>query len=435
MDSANAKNLTPALTAIAFGVDKAALRLLREALPMVMFQEMKMDISMLLSGVGAKAPDLIFCGRPIGSVDLVEIAQGVRSVYADPPLYYVCSEREGFDQQALAKNGFSDAFLLPMDKGVIRALVPDGTAEYKDVPLIDIKPDTVLDFDTYVYLPINRKFIRFSSAGYSLAQARSKRLLDHEIRSVYISQDQLPAYIKFTAGQLKNISAMEGASPAERKNLMQKAVRSLLSGFLTENSTVQDFNEIVKTYILDTSNEPDSLYERMLKFSSSGGDAYSHVANASSLAALFSLGLEIGKVEEIALAGLLHDIGMADVPIEIQEKSDEDRTETERLTYQQHPKIALQIIKKRQIELSTRVLKIIEQHHERWDARGFPNELRGEAIMPESQLIAMADEIEYATQVRAGKNRVPLKEAVAKMMKSGAYDPELLRKLGELLGV
>ncbi len=425
----------PALFAIAIGVDRTAYRMLREALPMVEFREVPMDISKLLKGDGEAEPDLIFCGRPLGSIDLVEIALGIRSVYAQAPMYYVCTEREGFDQQALSKNGFADAFLLPLDKSVVRNLVTDNSADYKDVPLINLTPDTVLDFDTYVFLPINRKFIRYSSAGSPLSDARSKRLLDHEIRVIYVPVEQLAAYSRFTTNQLKKIKTGDGLGPIERKEMMQKAVRSLLSGFLTENATIQDYNEIVKTYIIETSPEPDSIYERMLNFSNSGGDAYSHVTNASSLAALLSLGLGIGKVEEIALAGLLHDIGLADVAIENQEKHDSERTEAERLAYQQHPLIALQIIKKRQIELSTRVLKIIEQHHERWDARGFPNEVRGADFMAESQLVAIADELEYATQMRAGKNRVSLRVAVEKLMQSKAYDPALLAIIGDLLGV
>ena len=81
------------------------------------------------------------------------------------------------------------------------------------------------------------------------------------------------------------------------------------------------------------------------------------------------------------------------------------------------------------------VLKIIEQHHERWNGRGYPMELKGAAIYPESQLIAIADELEYSTQVRPGKTRTPLKTALEKILSSPGYDPKLLEQLRVLFKI
>lgn len=422
------------LHALAIGVDPTAFKLMREALPSVQFKQLPMDITKLLKTEGERDPDLIFCGRLHVNIDLVDVAQGVRSVFAGPPMYYVCSERDGFDQKALARNGFSDAFLLPMDKGILRGLVPEGADDYKDVPLIDISPDTVLEFDTYIYLPLNRKYIRFTRAGSPLEGPRAKRLLDREVQNVYITKDQLTAYYRFTAKQLKKLSS-SGLEKNGGRQQMIRAVRALLSAMLSENAELLDYSEIVKTYIIGDPPQGNSAYEKMLKFTSGAGDAYSHVSNISSLATLLALGLNIGKPEEIALAGLLHDIGLADVPADVQERDPTELSENERRTYQQHPLLALKIIKKRGLDLSTMVLKIIEQHHERWDAKGYPNELRGEAILPESQLLAVADEFEYLTQLNPGRPRISPRAAMDKILSSPGFNPELLTGLRGLLGL
>ncbi len=411
------------------------MRLMRELLTGVTFRELPMDISKFLKTAGERDPDLIFCGRLHVDVDLVDVAQGVRSVFAEAPMYYVSSLREGFDQKALSRNGFADAFLLPMDKGVLSGLVPDGAIEYKDVPLVDISSGTMLEFDTYVYLPLNGKYVRFTSAGRKFEGERAQRLMDNEVRSVYVSKEQLPAYHRFTATQLKKIANNPNSTEEDRRQQMHKAVRTLLAGFLTDNSAMQDYSEILKTYVLESAAQPNSAFERMLKFANGADDAYSHVSNVSSLAAIFSLGLSVGKTEDVALAGLLHDIGLADVPLDVQEKEYYDRDEREQQLYKEHPNLALKIIAKRQIEISTKVLKIIEQHHERWDASGYPKELRGDAIFPESQLIAIADDFEYLTQVKAGRAQMNAREAMQHLLSSEAFSPDLRQRLTQLLGL
>jgi HD-GYP domain-containing protein (c-di-GMP phosphodiesterase class II) len=423
------------LQAVAIGVDPIAFRLLREILPSVQFTQLPMDITKLLKTESDRAPDLIFCGRLHVDVDLVDVAQLVRSIYANPPMYYVCSEREGFDRTTLERNRFTDAFLLPMDKGILEGLVPNPREEYKDVPLTEISPDTVLEFDTYIYLPVNRKHIRFTKAGRSLEGSRAKRLFERDIQTVYIEKTQLPAFYRFTARQTNKVTDEEVRIPGGRQQQRIRAIRTLLSGILTENAELPDYAEIVNTYILDDSSQGETPYEKMLKFTSSAGDTYSHVSNISSLATLLAIGLNIGKPDEIALAGLLHDIGLADVPAEIQIKDPAKQTDVERRTFEQHPAFASKIIKKRGMDLSTMVLKIIEQHHERWDAKGYPNELKGDSILPESQLVAIADEFEYLTQMTPGKVAMAPRDAMNHILKSTAYNPELLSKIRCLLDI
>ncbi len=93
-------------------------------------------------------------------------------------------------------------------------------------------------------------------------------------------------------------------------------------------------------------------------------EVYSHGGNTSTYAALFSMGLGVGKPEELAIAGILHDVGLVDVPAEIQEKPETDWTAVEKETYQKHPEFTVNILKKRKMILPDRVLEIIAQHHE-----------------------------------------------------------------------
>jgi len=348
-------------------------------------------------------------------------------------MYFVTADRHGFDRKELAKNGFTDAILLPIDLTILRRLVSQSSMQFRDVSLIDISPDTVLEFDTYLYLPMNDKFIRFSSAGQKLEAARAQRLVNRNVSSVHISEDQLEAFYRFTAAQLKALAVDGATSATERRERTQVAIRSLLTGVLVKGSDIADCAEIVKTYIMSRDNEGGQLYRKILSLSGRSGDAYRHVSNVSTLAAMLAIGLGLENVEEIAMAGLLHDIGLADVPVEIQSKHESQRSILEKKQYERHPEFTVAILKARNVQLSDKVFQIIEQHHERKDGQGFPTGVR--EVIVEAQLIAMADEFDYLTQIKPGHPRPSPQVAMAEILSSSAYDLDLLEQITNLLGL
>jgi HD-GYP domain-containing protein (c-di-GMP phosphodiesterase class II) len=135
---------------------------------------------------------------------------------------------------------------------------------------------------------------------------------------------------------------------------------------------------------------------------------------------LLAIGLGVGDVDEIGLAGLLHDIGVADLPAEICEKSELDRTEEEKKIYETHPQKSVAMIKNKKIIVSEKVMTIISQHHERYDGKGYPNRPPGERLLVESQLLAVADAIEKITRVVANKARINMLEAARLVLKESA---------------
>ncbi len=75
--------------------------------------------------------DLIFVGTEIESVSLLELAQGLRGQYVSAPILYIATKREGFEKKNFLKNGFTDAFLLPLDDPFLKRAIEDFTAQFK----------------------------------------------------------------------------------------------------------------------------------------------------------------------------------------------------------------------------------------------------------------------------------------------------------------
>ncbi len=109
------------------------------------------------------------------------------------------------------------------------------------------------------------------------------------------------------------------------------------------------------------------------------------------------MGLGPDRIEGIRIASLLHDIGKIGIPAEILSKPGH-LTKNEYTLVQEHPHIGWEILKN--IDFSWPVADFVLQHHERMDGSGYPQGLRGPAILMESRIIAVADVVEAMTSHR-----------------------------------
>jgi len=137
------------------------------------------------------------------------------------------------------------------------------------------------------------------------------------------------------------------------------------------------------------------------------------------------MGLTDFQVEGIELASAIYDIGMVNIPADILQEA--GRLEGVKLTmYQTYPEAAYDTLKK--IECIWPLAYIILQHRECYDGSGFPMGIKGEAILIEARILAVAHTLEDLTTHRSYRNAVPLNEALEEISaNSGShYDPNVV---------
>jgi HD-GYP domain-containing protein (c-di-GMP phosphodiesterase class II) len=391
----------------------------------------------------APQADLIFVGHAIEGVSLMELAQGLRGQYVSAPILYLTTQREGFEKKNFLKNGFTDAFLLPLDGTFLKRSIEDLTAQvkkfksYRPVKIIDLQPDEQLDFEVRVFLPQNKRYMTYTSAGEKLESDKVTKLKKHKIGSLFVAREDMKKFYEYSANRLialgsnDNQSAMSETEKTER---LQGAVRDLFNTVVntaTDEATVdrgrglvEDVKGIVNQYILNSA--PSEWYTKLQQTIGESQDSYSHTTNVSSFAALFSIALKMGKPEELAMAGLFHDLGMADVPLSIASKPESEWTPEERKMYQKHPEYSLDIMKARKLIVPQPVMNAVVQHHERWDGKGYPKGIPGERMTVEAKIVALADQFDYLTCAQEGKRRLSPEEAIREISNSGQFDPEFM---------
>ncbi len=128
------------------------------------------------------------------------------------------------------------------------------------------------------------------------------------------------------------------------------------------------------------------------------------------------------KIEGIRVAGLLHDIGKIAVPTEILSKPGL-LNEVEYEMIKTHPKIGYNILKK--IEFPWPVARTVLQHHERWDGSGYPYGIRGEDILLEARILAVADVMEAMSSHRPYRPSIGADKALDEIARNSGvlYDP------------
>ena len=164
-----------------------------------------------------------------------------------------------------------------------------------------------------------------------------------------------------------------------------------------------------------------------------------HSLRVTALSLLLSAEMELTFDERCAveLAGVLHDVGKIAVPEALLRKP-AALSEEEFAVIQRHPSDGARIIRNMpeldRIVRMADVLAAVEHHHERYDGKGYPGRLRGEAIPRIARILAVCDTFDAITSDRPYR-RARASEAALAVLEENAgaqFDPACVRSFAQL---
>ncbi len=291
-----------------------------------------------------------------------------------------------------------------------------------------------ITFDVYIYFEKSSHVLRWRHKNETINLTFIERYHSRGLNSIWIHNKDRSAYLSYKNPIEKNKTeehstnkkiptkpkellveppppkTNEGALIAEvlndhkidnkeKEELVKAAAEEIINEIAQaetkeEQETVNEkAKEIVKDILNATTDEAKNILEEIWDLADLEPDL-SHSLNVSTYSVIYAMAF--GKIApdllaDIALAGLLHDLGLSQIPITITRLPWSQMTDQNQISYRHHVNLTKSLLDIYAPEVSERAKAILVQQHEKFDGTGYPNQLQGFQFDDIAQLVAMAE--------------------------------------------
>jgi len=167
-------------------------------------------------------------------------------------------------------------------------------------------------------------------------------------------------------------------------------------------------------------------------------DEYTYMHSVAVCALMVSLGRQLGlqgeQLKKAGLAGMLHDLGKAVMPLDVLNKPGK-LTDAEFDIMKSHPERGHEMLLEGG-SAGAVVLDVCLHHHEKVDGSGYPHQLAGEQISLFAKMGAVCDVYDAITSVRPYKSGWDPGEALRRMAQwKGHFEPRVFQAFVKTVGI
>jgi len=279
--------------------------------------------------------------------------------------------------------------------------------KYAPVSISKISSDITLPAD--IYLLISDKYIKFKNRGDQISSEKFNFFLAHDLKKIYITFSELPVFMEWikvnrfnSINESVSLIGEEHRKIAEKREEIKERLYETLADKEISSETVAVLKNSVSEFIVEIQklDEPEKILAALLKQNTSIAE---HSANVANLAIFIALVLGFGRqfqLENIYIGALLHDYGKAKIPPTILENQDNIKYSQ---AIQDHPLKGANMLEKSK-NIQEQVIRIVKEHHEQYNGKGYPNGLARDEIYDLSRVVAMANIIDEEMQRKKVRN-------------------------------
>lgn len=257
------------------------------------------------------------------------------------------------------------------------------------------------------------------SRGTAIQEAYIEKIKELGLSGIYV-EDELSDDIEITEVISENLRH-------KAVNTIKKTFGNLEKGMEITDDKVQSMNFLVKDIVNELLKSKDMVVN-MNDLRVFDDYTFYHSVNVAVLSIIMGVSLNLDKdsLFKLGLAAILHDIGKVFIPKEILNKN-VDLTEDEFQLIKSHSAKGYEYLRDNYQIPSITYIGIL-QHHEKFNGRGYPLNLKEESISLFGRIIALADVYDALTSKRSYRDPMSPSEAIEYIMGNGGvhFDPRLV---------
>ena len=252
--------------------------------------------------------------------------------------------------------------------------------------------------------------------------------LDQRLQEIARKQPEKPV-----ATALKD----EAARARRLHGEANKVIRHMMDDIrLGQQIAVDRIEPLVENMVESIFRNQDALLP-LARLKNHDDYTFEHSVGVCALLVAFGRGMKLDKsaIKEMALGGLLHDVGKARIPDVILNKPGK-LTDDEFSRMQSHVDQGVLLLRQTP-GVSAIAMQVTAEHHERFDGTGYPHKLSGDAISLYGQMAAIVDVYDAISSDRVYHKGMPPTQALKKLLEwsSHHFDPQLVQAFIRAIGI
>ena len=305
------------------------------------------------------------------------------------------------------------------------------------ISMATLSPHSLLGIDIYLRANSHSPSVLFCRADEYPDFSRLLPLVSQGVNKLFIDSSDRGRYQKYLRENWADLLADESSPVANRAAIMSEVIRDVLNEEFSSGNTdsMVAASQRLGNVTCDLLSDQNIIAQQLCNVLHHDYATFTHCTNVSMYCVLLAreLGFSNSDIKEIAVGGLLHDLGKLQIDERILNKPGR-LDDFEFREIKKHPGIGFSLLVDRE-DLSFGQLMMTYQHHERFNGSGYPVGCLGDEIHPWARLCAIVDVYEALTSHRPYRSPMSPKTALAVLDKGDGteFDTEMLQCWRQLI--